>query len=261
MEDSVRMIDLRLPSFLLLIIANLLAACGGSGSNEPAQPPVIVVQAPPETAPAQAGSTDPAYPGLAWQTPKTNPSSAAGAAGADNKSNPDAEPYDVVALLREFDPELTDAPKDQLGEGAFDDILSAHAVADDTYLYGRLVTRAPMQGEDIREVRFWIEQDDGKKMATVELKIGTRGSPCELSDVKNPEAQSTVNRCFWIGNAIDFRIPLSSVPKNINTKEPFHVSGFQTCCKDSERSQPYDELEGAQGVWRVPGVASEVETK
>jgi len=144
---------------------------------------------------------------------------------------------------------------------AFDDILSAHAVADDTYLYGRIVTRAPMRGDDVREVRFWIEQDSGNKMATVELKIGSRGSPCELSNAKKPDSQTVVNRCFWIGNAIDFRVPLDKIPSVIDTKSTFHVSGFQTCCEDTERNKPYDELNGAQGVWRVPGVAAEVETK
>jgi hypothetical protein len=247
----------------LLALASLflsLSACssGGGGRQDQNQPPIIVVQAPPETRSQPRPSSD--YPGLAWQTPRANnPGAAADAEGRSD--NPDAEPYDVVSLLREFDPELTDSPKDQRGEFAFDDILSAHAVADDTYLYGRVVTRAPMRGDDVREVRFWIEQDDGKKMATVELKVGSRGSPCELSDVKKPETQTVVNRCFWIGNAIDFRIPLDKIPSIIDTKAQFHVSGFQTCCEDSERNKPYDEVEGAQGVWRVPGVAAEVETK
>ena len=255
------MIRLHLSLLTLASLILSLTACstGGNSRQDQNQPPVIVVQAPPETRNQTAGSSDNSYPGLAWQTPAANTSAARTAGEASN--NPDAEPYDVVALLREFDPELTDAPKDQKSEMAFDDILSAHAVADNTYLYGRLVTRAPMRGDDVREVRFWIEQDSGKKMVTVELKIGSRGSPCELSDSKKPDTQNVVNRCFWIGNAIDFRIPLNQVPSIIDTKAPFHVSGFQTCCQDSERNKPYDELEGAQGVWRVPGVATEVETK
>lgn len=258
MAEAVPMIRPRLGLLALASLLLSLGACssGGGSRQDQNQPPVIVVQAPPETRSQPLAGSDSNYPGLAWQTPKANNP---GAEGPSN--NPDAEPYDVVALLREFDPELTDSPKDQRGELAFDDILSAHAVADDTYLYGRVVTRAPMRGDDVREVRFWIEQDDGKKMATVELKIGSRGSPCELSDVKKPETQSVVNRCFWIGNAIDFRIPLDKVPSIIDTAAPFHVSGFQTCCEDAERNKPYDELEGAQGVWRVPGVAAEVETK
>jgi hypothetical protein len=252
-------------SFCLLALASLvlfLGACssGGGSRQDQNQPAVIVVQAPPETRSQSPWPPESNYPGLAWQTPRAaTPLGGSGEAGAAD--NPDAEPYDVVALLREFDPELTDSPKDQKGEMAFDDILSAHAVADDTYLYGRIVTRAPMRGDDVREVRFWIEQDNGKKMVTVELKIGSRGSPCELSDVKKPDTQNVVARCFWIGNAIDFRIPLDKVPSIIDTAAPFHVSGFQTCCQDNERNKPYDELEGAQGVWRVPGIATEVETK
>ncbi len=262
MEESVPMIHPHFPFPILGFLLLLAAGCSSSDNSRQGQnqPPVIVVQAPPETRSQPAPTADSNYPGLAWQTPKANnPNAEAPNGGASD--NPDAEPYDVVALLREFDPELADAPKDQKSEMAFDDILSAHAVADDTYLYGRILTRAPMRGDDVREVRFWIEQDDGKKMATVELKIGSRGSPCELSNAKKPESQAVVNRCFWIGNAIDFRIPLDKVPSIIDTKSTFHVSGFQTCCQDAERNKPYDELNGAQGVWRVPGVAAEVETK
>ena len=244
-----------------VLVTSLSACSSGSGSkSEQDKPPVIVVQAPPETSNSQAQPSDSTYPGLAWQTPESK--AGPGAEGGDSsETNPMAEPYDVVALLREFDAELTDAPKDQKGEAGFDDILSALAVADDSFLYGRLVTRAPMQGDGVREIRFWIEQDDGKKMVTVELKVGSSENPCELSDTNKPESQTVVPGCFWMGNAIDFRIPLSEVPDLIDTKAPFHVSGFQTCCLDTERNNPYDELEGAQGVWRVPGVASEVETK
>jgi hypothetical protein len=244
---------------LLLLLVTGCSSSDNSRQNQN-QPPVIVVQAPPETRSQLAPSADSSYPGLAWQTPKTSNQEGNSPDGGAS-DNPDAEPYDVVSLLREFDPELTDAPKDQTSGMAFDDILSAHAVADDTYLYGRIVTRAPMRGDDVREVRFWVEQDDGKNMATVELKIGSRGSPCEISNSKKPDTQAVVNRCFWIGNAIDFRIPLDKIPSNIDTKASFHVSGFQTCCEDTGRNKPFDELNGAQGVWRVPGVAAEVETK
>lgn len=262
LAESVLMIRPHFPIAMLGFFLLVVVGCSSSDNSRQNQnqPPVIVVQAPPETRSQPASNAAQNYPGLAWQTPNTT-NQAGQSDSEEGSDNPDAEPYDVVALLREFDPELTDSPKDQKSKMAFDDILSAHAVADDTYLYGRILTRAPMRGDDVREVRFWIEQDDGKKMATVELKIGSRGSPCELSNVKNPDTQVVVNRCFWVGNAIDFRIPLDKIPSIIDTAATFHVSGFQTCCEDTDRNLPYDELEGAQGVWRVPGVAAEVETK
>ena len=42
-------------------------------------------------------------------------------------------------------------------------------------------------------------------------------------------------------------------------KAPFHVSGFQTCCVDEERTQEFDSIDAAQEVWRVPGLADELE--
>jgi hypothetical protein len=225
---------------LSAVLPLVLAACsgGGAGGESQAQPPVIVVQAPPEP-----GSDS--YAGVAWQTPT------AGSATDPQVAEPGSEPYDVIALLREFDPQLTDAPKDQQSENGADDLLSAFAVMDDTYLYGRLVTRAPVAGDEgLREARFWLEQ--GEAMVTVEVKVGTTDRPCELSDAKVSEAQKVVQKCFWVGNALDFRVPLDSIPPSIETSEPYWVSGFQTCCSDAERNKPWDEIEGAQEVWRVP---------
>jgi hypothetical protein len=235
-------------SFALLLgcstIGLLLSGCpagGDEGENPQAQPPVIVVQAPPD-------SVGESYAGGAWQTP----GSTTGANQANN--GPESEPYDVVALLREFEPHLTDAPKDQLGEVATDDLLSAFAVMNDAYLLGRMETRAPMAGDDVREIRFWLEQ--GNNMVTVEVKVGTTDRPCELSDIKLPETEKVVARCFWAGNALDFRIPLETIPPSIDTAQPYWVSGFQTCCSDAERNKPYDQIEGAQEVWRVPEQAA-----
>ena len=236
------------PSFALLllcpVLSLVLAGCpagGQDGENPQAQPPVIVVQAPPDSA---GGS----YAGGAWQTPSATPLAGGIAAGSDS------EPYDVVALLREFEPHLTDAPKDQDGDLATDDLLSAFAVMNDTYLLGRMETRAPMAGEDTRETRFWLEQ--GGNMVTVEVKVGSTDRPCELSDIKLPEGEKVVAKCFWVGNALDFRIPLESIPPSIDTAQPYWVSGFQTCCSDAERNKPYDQIEGAQEVWRVPEQAA-----
>ena len=227
------------------VLALLLAGCSGGGEdrgNPQAQPPVIVVQAQPDP----MGET---YAGGAWQT-------MAGGRSVEVAGGSDNEPYTMVALLREFDPHLTDAPKDQQGEAPTDDLLSALAVMNETYLYGRMLTRAPMTGEEARETRFWLEQDGN--MVTVEVKVGTMGRPCELSDVKLPETEKVVPECFWVGNALDFRIPLEMIPPSIDTAQPYWVSGFQTCCSDAERDKPYDEIEGAQEVWRVAGAGGGV---
>lgn len=242
MDDSFRM---RVFSIGVLVLA--LSGC--SGSEETPQPqaqqPVIVVQAP---EPADDGAT---YDELAWDAMGN------GTTGA-RAETPSSEPYEIVALLREFDPQLTDAPKDQQGDAPSDDLLSAFVAMDDVNLYGRLLTRGPLVGDDAHEIRFWIEQ--GGNMVSLEIKIGPRLAACELADVKTPEDQEVVPGCFWVGNALDFRVPISAVPKIIDTAEPYWVSGFQTCCADEERNQPFDEIEGAQEVWRVPGAAADVDT-
>jgi hypothetical protein len=138
-------------------------------------------------------------------------------------------------------------------------LLSAFAVLDARYLYARVVPREPMKRDQTSELRFWIEQ--GPNMTTVEVKVGTREKPCELSDVKTPESQAVVPLCYWLGNAIDVRIPRDSVPKTIDMRKPFHVSGFQTCCADEARTREFDSIEAAQEVWRVPGLADEMESK
>lgn len=244
---------------LALFLPLLLAGCPAPTDNasKDAQPPVIVVQAPPDQKTADASDAKSAeegttgYAGLAWQAVNQ---------GKPNANvDPEAEPYDVVALLREFDPQLTDPPKDATGDKGHDDLLSALAVIDEQYLYGRVVSRSPMAGENVREIRFWIEQQPN--MVTVEVKTGTRDRPCELSDIKASDQQAVVNRCFWAGNALDFRVPLKDIPASIDVAKPFWVSGFQSCCSDEARNDPYDSIEGAQEVWRVQGLASEVETK
>ncbi|MCP4870740.1 MAG: hypothetical protein GY898_18720 [Proteobacteria bacterium] len=237
-------------------IAFAIAACsgGGGGDTSPqAQPPVIVVQAPPDAGP----DTKSQYESLAWETIGATPPGQD--AAPEISTDPDAEPYEVVTLLREFDPHLTDAPKDEVEGTATDDLLAAFVVMDDKYLYGRMTSRAPMTGDNTHEVRFWLEQEGN--MVTVEVKVGTTGRPCELGDVKAAEAQKVVANCFWTGTALDVRMPLDAIPPIINTAQPYWVSGFQTCCADEARNNPYDSIEGAQEVWRVPGLAAEVDVK
>ena len=213
------------------------------------QPPVVVVQAPGTTA-AKDGKGDSSYAGLAWE---------AATSGAVGESIEEVEPYDVVSLLREFEPAIIDPAQDQKGENGYDDLLSSLVVADSKNLYGRIVTRVPMRGFYTREVRFWIEQPP--EMATVEVKVGTRGRPCEIAHVKSPDAQKVVKGCFWLGNALDFRLPLDAFPASIDVTKPMWVSGFQTCCSDPERNVFLDEIDKAQEVWRITGEAeSPIET-
>lgn len=240
-------------AFLGAMVYALAACSGGGGEGSPqAQPPVIVVQAPPDS----GSDTKTRYESLAWETIGAQPD---GEGAATDTADPDAEPYEVVTLLREFDPHLTDAPKDEVGGTATDDLLAAFVVMDDKYLYGRMTSRAPMTGDNAHETRFWLEQGDNS--VTVEVKVGTTGRPCELGDVKAAEAQKVVAKCFWTGTALDFRMPLASIPPIIDTAQPYWVSGFQTCCSDDARNNPFDTIEGAQEVWRVPGLAAEVDVK
>ncbi len=250
MLKAVRM-RLALPLCLLALFA--LPACGGGEPAAPTTaPPVIVVQPPSDTAggggaPTTTGSD---YAGMAWEQ-----------AGAAASGGAKGEPDDVVALLREFEAELTDPPGDATGEDAFDDLLSALVAVDARYLYGRVLTQEAMSVKDnkVRELRFWLEQ--AGKMVTVEVKVGSQGAPCELLDAASGgDEAKIVPDCFWLGNAIDIRIPLDAIPATINVAKPFWASGFQTCCSDEARNEPFDTLEAAQEVWRVPGLAAEKES-
>jgi hypothetical protein len=249
MPDSFLM--LQAPHRCCLSIAALLLATGcppGDAGTPKAQAPKIIVQTPQDAprgvttgATAVPGASRAPYAGANWQ----------------NQGLQTDEPFEVQSLLREFDPQLVDVPNDQRGDLGYTDLISAFAVLDARYLYARVVPRQPMKRDKTAELRFWLEQ--GSVMTTVEVKIGTRERPCELSDVENPEKQTIVPACFWLGNAIDIRIPRDSVPSNIDMSKPFHVSGFQTCCEDEARTIAFDSIEEAQEVWRVPGLADELQ--
>ena len=241
-----------LPTALALTVLLLATGCPPESASGPkSQAPRIVVQTPDSGAPtgltadatASPGASKAAYAGANWQ----------------NQGKQTDEPFEVQSLLREFDPQLIDEANDQQGSAGYTDLLSAFAVLDARYLYARVVPREPMMRDQTAELRFWLEQ--GPVMTTVEVKVGTREAPCELSDVEDPEKQAVVPNCFWLGNAIDVRIPRDSVPANIDMKAPFHVSGFQTCCVDEERTQEFDSIDAAQEVWRVPGLADELESE
>ena len=229
----------------------LLTACGGGDSSAPTTaPPIIVVQPPSDTAGGGGAATASAsdYAGQAWEKAATAPEN--GTAGG--------EPDEVVALLREFEAELTDPPGDATGTNSWDDLLSAFVVVDARYLYARVLTQAPMSIKDdtVRELRFWLEQ--GGKMVTIEVKVGSQGAPCEVLDAAGGDDDTKiVEGCFWVGNAIDIRLPLDAIPATINVASPFWASGFQTCCSDEARNEPYDSLDAAQEVWRVSGLAAE----
>jgi len=231
-----------------LAFTSLLIGCGGGTSPTSKAPPVIVLEQPAGSAQKGDGSKDD-YAGVAWEQAGVR-AEAAVASG---------EPADVVALLREFEPTLADPPKDSVGENGWDDLLSALVAMDARYLYGRVLTREPMNiaTDKVRELRFWLEQ--GGQMVTIEVKVGSMDAPCEVLASGSDEAE-VVKDCFWLGNAVDLRIPLDAIPKTIDVSKPYWASGFQTCCTDESRDTPFDELSDAQEVWRVPGLAAERES-
>jgi len=232
---------------LTALATTLLLGCGGSSGPSNQAPPVIVLEQPGGTAEGEAAGAD--YAGKAWEQAGVR-AEAAVASG---------EPAEVVSLMREFEPILTDPAKDQVGTEGWDDLLSALVAMDARYLYGRVLTREPMSvaNDKVRELRFWLEQ--GGVMTTIEIKVGSMDTPCEVIGAGADEAK-IVTGCFWLGNAIDFRIPLGALPAGLDVSKPFWASGFQTCCVDEARDQPFDELDAAQEVWRVSGLAEEKES-
>jgi len=238
---------MRTPTLLLVALA--LAGCGGSDSAKP--PPVIVLEDPEGAVAPAPAATAADYAGVAWEQAGVR-AEAAVASG---------EPAELVALLREYEPTLTDPPMDAQGDNGWDDLTSALVTMDTTNLYGRVRTRDPMSvaNDTVRELRFWLEQDG--KMVTVEVKVGGMDSPCEVLLPDTAEAK-LVNDCHWVGRAVDLRIPLSTFAPAIDVTKPYWASGFQTCCVDAERSTAYDEIAEAQEVWRIPaGVETGAEPK
>jgi hypothetical protein len=250
MSDSSFMLA---PSRVLTAAAVLLlVGCppNDEGTKKDQAPQIVVQASNPGGAPtvttgaaAPPGASKAAYAGANWQ----------------NQGKATDEPFEVQQLLREFDPQMVDAPNDQAGDAGYTDLISAFAVLDARYLYARVVPREPMRRDQTAELRFWLEQ--APIMTTVEVKIGTREKLCELSVVDKEGTERSATECFWLGNAIDIRIPRDSVPPGIDMRKPFHVSGFETCCADEARTKPFDQIEQAQEVWRVPGLADELESK
>ena len=161
------------------------------------------------------------------------------------------KPEDLVYNLNAYKDEvrLADAPNDQKGKEPSTDLLSALAVIDKEHMYVRLEFREEMPEDAPAEIRFWIEQE--KPLVTVEVKLGSRGRPCELSAVEGNPQEQVVEGCYFVGNPIELSFPLDAIPDVVKVDQPFHVSGFQTCCMDEARNDPFDEVQGAQEVFRV----------
>ena len=56
--------------------------------------------------------------------------------------------------------------------------------------------------------------------------------------MRRRQREAVVEACFHVGNPLDLSFPLSVIPGGIKVAEPFHVSGFQTCCMDEARNDP-----------------------
>ncbi len=226
------MLLLRRPLFAAGVALAVIAMIGcppAPRDEAPTQAPVILPAATP--APVAVAST-PA------------PVAAPTVVGAPEKSE------DMVYNLGGFDPVLEDAPNDQKGKEPSTDLRSAHAVIDKTRMYVRLALRDKLPEDPAAEIRFWLEQAE-TPLVTVEVKLGTRGNPCELSTTAEPIVEKAVESCFFRGNPLDLSFPLTAIPDVLKVDEPFHVSGFQTCCMDEDRNDPFDEIVGAQEVFRV----------
>lgn len=150
--------------------------------------------------------------------------------------------------LEGWKPMLVDPAGDHVGSPG-GDILSVHAVTDGTYLWLRYrLAQAPSSQEGLPDLRFWVEKQP--EMVTVEVKTGTPGNPCEIS--RSDQAEGVVvGNCFKLGEGIDIRLPLKYLPDWASKRDPFFVSGPQTCCADEARSRPVDEIDASQEVWRL----------
>ncbi len=214
----------------LALVATAGLGCPPAPRGEaPTQAPVILPAATPAPTPMEVVAPTQAPAALAASSEKSE---------------------DMIYNLGGFDPVVQDAPNDQKGKAASTDLRSAHAVIDKERMYVRVALREELPEDPPAEIRFWLEQD-AKPLVTVEVKLGSKNSPCELSAVDAAEQETAVENCYFSGNPLDLSFPLSAIPAVLKVDAPFHVSGFQTCCMDEQRNDPFDEITGAQEVFRV----------
>ncbi len=167
--------------------------------------------------------------------------------GCSDDDVPDAERDQVRARLALRAARLVQAaaepPGDPLPPGA--DLLAAHAVADGETLYARFALAGPPD----RPLRFWVEQDG--TLVGVTAKVGDARRRCEVALVGG-ERSVEVAGCFWSGPAgLDLRVPLSALAP-LDPTRPLWVTGFQSCCRTEAPGEPFDALDGAQEVQRLP---------
>jgi hypothetical protein len=156
-----------------------------------------------------------------------------------------------MQIMAGYEPELEDAAGDVVDgvDPAFD-LVSAYAVATEDNLLLRIVSAKPMAVDHLTDVRLWVEQDE--QLLTVEAKPDHPERICELTPIDGGEGEE-LPACVEMGDHLDIRIPLKRLPRWLNTREAYFVSGVSTCCSDEGREQPFDEIEGAQQVWIFDG--------
>jgi 4-amino-4-deoxy-L-arabinose transferase-like glycosyltransferase len=151
----------------------------------------------------------------------------------------------ALVLLASRAAELLDPARDPPTLHPRDDLRGAHAIADATALYARVVLSEP----PVRPIRFWVEQEPD--MVMIEARVGDPNRRCDVVPVAGGKSVD-VPGCFWLGpTGLDLQVPLDALT-TIDSTRPFWVSGFQTCCRDAGREVAWDAIEGAQQVWRVP---------
>ena len=159
-----------------------------------------------------------------------------------------------LAIMDGYEPELLDGTGDVREDGAAThDLVSAYAVASDQSLMLRIASAEPMTKESLTDVRLWIEQ--GERQLTLEAKPDHPGNICELTPIGKVDGEE-VPDCVRLGDNLDIRIPLGRLPGWLDPTKEFHISGVSTCCADEAREVPYDEIDGAQQVWILPGAVS-----
>ncbi len=154
-------------------------------------------------------------------------------------------------IMAGYEPELEDATGDVVeGVDPAFDLVSAYAVATDDNLLLRIASAKPMAVDHLTDVRLWVEQDE--QQLTVEAKPDHPDRICELTPIGGGEGEE-LPACVEMGDHLDIRIPLKRLPRWLNTREAYFVSGVSTCCSDEGRERPFDEIEGAQQVWVFDG--------
>lgn len=193
-----------------------------------------------------AGSADPGERNVGWVTGSPTVGPIDGGAGQGGTPR-----WLVVdAALDSWTPLLVDETGDASDGRADHDLRRVMLVMTHQDVLVRFELDAAPKETDLTDMRFWLEQDG--RFLTVETKRAALREECTLSEV-GEGGRYRIDSCYHISdNVVDIAIPREEIPAIIDLDTEFWISAPQVCCSDDARTEPLDDLNASQVVWRAP---------